>query len=577
VPEGTTKAQLVQKLQANGMDVPAEWMPAKQARATLPPMNVDPTEGMSGFEKFAAGAGKAVADIGRGVRQYLPESIGGLSSADIEEAKRLDAPLMATGAGMAGNVAGNVMAAIPSAFIPGAATIPGAAAIGGIYGALQPGENAGDRMMNTVTGAAGGAVVPAAQTAYKVGKSLLEPLYQGGREQIMGRALRGAAGGQADEALRNLKSASELVPGSKPTVGQASGVPSLAALERTAAASSPDATNAMAQRLAAQNEARIAALQGVTPDVAAAKAARSTQAGALYNQARSEGLDPAIAQQLQPQIQSLMQRVPDDLVAQAKQLAQVSGEPITDMGSVQGAHYLKKAIDAKIGQAARAGDNQTVQAYEGLQSAFLDVLDQMNPTYGAARQTYAQMSKPVTQGQILEQIGQRGQNFRGELTPAAFARSVNDRTAQSVTRMPSATLESTLSPDQLKTLRNIQSDLLRQDFAQTAGRGAGSDTVQKLAYSNILNQSGLPNMVRNFAPASIVGNLAQRAGQVVYKDANERMAAELAQALMDPQQAAKLMEAGMVTPQMQALIMNLRRGGAAAGASLPGLANANQE
>lgn len=73
----------------------------------------DPTEGMSGTDKFLAGAGKAMVDVGRGVRQYLPNSMGGLSNDDIAEARRLDAPLMKTGAGTAGNIVGNVAMAAP--------------------------------------------------------------------------------------------------------------------------------------------------------------------------------------------------------------------------------------------------------------------------------------------------------------------------------------------------------------------------------------------------------------------------------------------------------------------------------
>jgi len=571
VPDGMSKADLIAKLKSNGYDIGKLDAP----KAEMP--TYDPTEGMSGTDKFLAGAGKAMVDVWRGVRQYLPNSMGGLSNDDIAEARKLDAPLMKTGAGTAGNIVGNVAMAAPSVMIPGAATVTGGATIGALYGAAQPGVNAQERAKNVALGGAAGAVVPAVQTAYKVGKSFIEPLYKGGRENIVGRAMASASGDNVDEVIRNLRSGGELVPGSAPTVAEVSGVPSMAALQRSATATSPSATNAMQARQAAQNQARIAALQGVTPDVAAAKAARSSQAGALYNQARGEGLDPAIAQSIAPKVAELMNRVPDDLVAQARQLAQVSGEPISDMGSVQGAHYLKKAIDARISQAVRAGDNQTAEVYGGLQKSFLDVLEQMNPTYGAARQTYAAMSQPVTQGKVLEQVAQRGQNFRGDLTPAAFSRAMGDKTAQGVTRMPGATMQNTLAPDQLQTLKNIQADLLRSDFAQNAGRGAGSDTVQKLAYSNMMDQSGIPTMLRNFGPAGVVGNVAQRAGQVVYKDANERLAAELAEALMDPKQAAKLMEGQMVTPQMKALIKNLRLGGTAAGASLPGLVQANQE
>jgi len=574
-PEGATDAQLIQAASAAFSSAPSKAAKVEKQIAE-DRAKYDPTIGMSGFEKFAAGAGKAMTDVGRGIRQYLPEAIGGLSSEQVAEARALDAPLMNTGAGMAGNIAGNVAMAAPAAFIPGAATIPGSAAVGAAYGALQPGVSAGERLKNVAIGGAAGAAVPAAVRAAQVGRAFVEPLYEGGRNAIMGRTLRTASGGNADEVVRNLRGAQELVPGSLPTAAEAARSPGIAALQRTATAADSVAMRQVEARQAANNEARIAALQGATPNVAAATAARSAAADPLYASARAAGLDPAVAQTIQPQITALMNRVPEDLVAQAQRLARVEGVPIDNMGSVEGAHYLKRIIDSTINSAQRAGDADTARAFTGLQREYLDVLDQLNPAYQQARQTFAQMSPPITQGQVLGEVGQRATNFRGDMTPAAFSRAMGDQTARNVTGR-NVGMADVLSPDQLQTLNNIRADLLRSDFANTAGRGVGSDTVQKMAFSNLMQQSGLPAMVTNFAPLGVVGNLAQKAGQVVYRDANERMAAQLAQSLLDPQQAAQLMEAGMVTPQMQALVQGLRRGGAAIGSSVPGLIQANQQ
>lgn len=575
-PEGASQEQILQaaqraySLKTGAADRAKQQM--EQDRKTY-----DPTAGMSGFEKFAAGAGKAITDIGRGVRQYLPEAIGGMSRQELEESRQLDKPLMETGPGMGGNIFGNMVMAAPTAIIPGAATIPGAALTGAAYGALQPGINAEERLKNVAIGGVAGAAVPAAIRGAQIARSFVDPLYEGGRNRIIGRTIERASGGQGNEVVRQLRAAKELVPGSLPTAAEAAQNPGVAALQRSATAADPIAMNQLAARQAAQNEARIAALQGITPDVAASRAAREAAAGPLYDAARTAGFDPAVVQQIQPRIASLMERVPDDLVAQAQRLARVEGVPIDDMGSVQGAHYLKRIIDSTINSAQRSGDTDTARAFLGLQREFLDVMDQLNPAYQQARQTFAQMSPPVTQGEVLGEVGRRATNFRGDMTPAAFSRAIQDRTAQTVTGRNNATMAGTLSSQQMDTLRNIQADLLRSDFANTAGRGVGSDTVQKMAFNNMMAQSGLPSALQGLAPMGVIGNLAQRAGQVVYRDANERMAQQLAQALLDPQQAANLVEAGMVTPQMQALVQNLRRGGAALGASAPGLIQANQE
>lgn len=571
-PDGATDEQIIQAATAAfGERQSRAAAQLEQDRKTY-----DPTVGMSGVDRFLAGTGKAFADIGRGVRQYLPQAIGGLSGQDIAESRRLDQSLMNTGAGMAGNVFGNVALAAPTALIPGAATIPGAAAIGAAYGALQPGEDASERLKNVAIGGVAGAAVPTAVRAAQVGRSFIDPLYEGGRQRIIGRTIERASGGQGQQVAQNLRNAQELVPGSLPTAAEAAQNPGIAALQRAATAADPVAMNQVAARQAAQNEARIAALQGITPDVQAAQASREAAAGPLYNAARAAGINADEAAQIQPIIQNLMQRVPDDLVQQARRLARVEGIPIDDMGSIQGAHYLKKAIDGAISAAQRAGDRETVRAFTGLQRDYLDVLDALNPAYQQARQTFAQMSGPVTQGEVLGEVARRGTNFRGDLTPAAFSRAMQDRTAQSVTGR-NVGMADVLEPQQMRTLQNIQADLLRSDFANSAGRGVGSDTVQKMAFNNMMAQSGLPSALQGFAPMGVIGNLAQRTGQIVYRDANERMAQQLAQAMLDPQQAANLLESSIPNATTQALIQNLRRGGAALGASAPGLIQANQQ
>lgn len=106
-----------------------------------------PTAGQSGGELFAAGAGKAVVDAGRGVKQMA----GGEVS--IPES---DKALMQTGAGQAGNLFGNVAMFTPASMVPGANTYTGAAATGTLIGALNPTEGEESRSSNALTGALGG-------------------------------------------------------------------------------------------------------------------------------------------------------------------------------------------------------------------------------------------------------------------------------------------------------------------------------------------------------------------------------------------------------------------------------------
>lgn len=148
----------------------------------------NPTDGMSNFDKFAAGAGKAVVDIGHGLKQIGAEAANAISPSLVSDQtvtdmrkeedarKNLDAPLMATKAGLAGDIAGNVAATVvPGSLLAKGATAmnmgrvamagdalanpttwKGAAGAGALLGATQPVGTDDSRTGNSLAGAAGG-------------------------------------------------------------------------------------------------------------------------------------------------------------------------------------------------------------------------------------------------------------------------------------------------------------------------------------------------------------------------------------------------------------------------------------
>lgn len=136
----------------------------------------DPTEGMSGTEKFLAGMGKAFVDTGEGLQQIYANVADKIAprdqsrSAEIErsiaERRRLDAPLMDTGAGLAGNVIGQVaQMAVPlgggaraAAMFGRAAPYAGAATRGALFGGAQGTVDGESRTDNAVVGGLAGLV-----------------------------------------------------------------------------------------------------------------------------------------------------------------------------------------------------------------------------------------------------------------------------------------------------------------------------------------------------------------------------------------------------------------------------------
>ena len=533
---------------------------------------------MPAWQQAAAGAGKAFADLGRGVGQM----VGSVNRNDVAESRRLDAPLMNTTAGKVGNVAGNVAALAPAALIPGAGTVLGGAAIGAGMGLAQPSTSTGETLLNTGLGTAAGAVVPLAGRAWKSLKAAAEPFSEGGQNAIVGRALNKAAGSDASTVASRLANPEIFVPGSNPTVGQASGSAGVSSLERAAVATNPDVTNALDKTIKAQNAARVGVIQdmagqGGKRDLFVAD--RDAVAQQLYGAARQIGIDPAkLTPDVLANVAQFAQRVPAGIQAEATKLAQISGTPLTDASSVQGMHWMKMAVDDAIDAAKRSGNNRMARALTGLQDDLVTGLGRLSPEYDAARQTYAAMSKPINQMDVAQTIADRSINpLSGNLQPNAYAKALSDKTAKSATGFQGATLENTMEPAQMDALNSVLKDVQRATTAENAGKGTGSDTVRKLAYTNLLDQAGVPSILRGPLPVignslQAVGNLASRIADPLYSRANQEIGNRLAQIMLDPAQAATLMR--RATPAQKSQIVNLLQQGASGAAlSAPAVAN----
>jgi hypothetical protein len=111
----------------------------------------------SPVSNYLASAGKATSDLITGIGQAT--GLGSTTKEQVMNQKLLDAPLMKTVAGQAGNLTGNLVNTLPVMAIPGANTYRGAALIGAGLGASQP--TTGDwteRAVNTGLGGAGGVI-----------------------------------------------------------------------------------------------------------------------------------------------------------------------------------------------------------------------------------------------------------------------------------------------------------------------------------------------------------------------------------------------------------------------------------
>lgn len=538
----------------------ARGKPAEQAP--------DPTAGMSSPEKFLAGVGRGMTELARGAGQRL----GLVSQADIDEARRLDAPLMKTGAGSAGDVVGKVATALPAALIPGAGTVAGAGAIGAVQGLLEP--TAGDEsiLRNMATGAAGGAggvmLGRAVMGGVQAGKALLEPFSAKGRDQIAGRVLsRFAADPQAIAAAQGGRT----VTGAVPTLAEETGDAGLARLQDALRSVDPQINSMIGARLADNNAARVQALQSLAGNQAsrdAAELARKQAAGPLYEQATKAAytVDEKLADLLQrPAVKQAMERAQ----TLAKNKGRVTtfdvtpGNPYSGLGipdnnsrqiTGQALQDLKMAMDDMLSDPASGFVGKAGDAVRDLRGQIVNWMEKANPAYKAARTTYADMSKPLNAMDVGEEIARRATSNTSDLAgnprmqanallgmlrdePGLLRRATGRKELQS--------LDQVLTPQDLSLLRQVASETDRAAAVASAGNGPGSATAQRMAAQNVLQQligpTGLPS---SWAENALANTVIGKPLNVVYSGVAEpKIQQILAEAALNPAVAKRALQA----------------------------------
>ena len=585
VPDGTSKADLVAKLQRNGMAVPSEWLAATPTPKPQIPQ-ADPSEGGSTIQVYnpfgknldtglkvgqattrvLAGIGSGLDDLKTGVGQRL----GFIDQASVDEKKRRDAPLKATTAGTVGNVIGKVAVGLPAAFVPGANTLAGAGLIGGAQGVLEPTASDESVAKNALIGAsagAGGVVLGRVLRAgYQGVKGLIEPFTEAGQNRIAGRVLERFA--ENPDAVRNATSAATET-GARPLLAEAARDRGVATLQR-ALESDPQIAAMVAQRAADNNAARVATIGSIAGDPAkraAAEAARKAASGDMYQAATNATytVDSKLGDLLnRPAVKQALQR--------AKSLAENQGRPFTFATETQapfsgvggraaesskqitgqGLQDLKMALDEMLSDPASGFTGKAGDTIKNLRGQIMDWMEQANPAFKQARTAYASASKPINAMDVGQRLLDKttgairdlGGNKR--LQANAFARALNDEagTVQKATGFKGVNaLADVLQPEQLSKLNAERNELeLASNLAQAAN-GPGSQTAKSLASQNLLRQilgpTGLP---QSWAESTMLETLL-RPVQFGMKAAEPRIQNKLAEIMLDPSKAGNALSA----------------------------------
>ncbi len=563
VPDGTTPEQAQQGILAH---LERQQRIADQVAADRERYN--PTNDMGAVERGLAGVGKGMTSVLRAIGGGRLAEAMNLPSTK-EEAEANDRALMDTRGGTVGNFIGLAApAALAIPFTP--ATAAGVIGAGALTGGVMTEGGVGERALGAGAGALGGAVGAAIPTVLRVGRGvvrgLADPITEAGRDRIAGRVIQRFA--TKPDEIAAAAAAPPSVTGAQLTLPEITKDTGLAALQRLMGAMDTGAAEQFGARQAANNAARLEALQAVAggatkpassvaklqkiargqPTREAAEDTRSAAATRSYGKAFDEGIDQEMADALAPQIASLMERPSVKAgMARARQLAAEEGIDLADSGSVQGLHYLKTALDDMVGRLREQPARQRLVQQTSKDLAA--VLEEISPLYQAARREFQNNSVPVNRAAVGERLveGASGalRNFQGDrqLQANAFAKALNNEAEllrQSGTKGGYQQLEDLMTPTQMDIINGVRSELETLANLSRAANGPGSQTA-KLAVGrnlveNIAGPLGLPDSFMN----SVLAESLARPAQWLAKPAQQRIEAQISRALLDPSQSARL-------------------------------------
>lgn len=374
------------------------------------------------------------------------------------------------------------------------------------------------------------------------GKNMVAPLVStGAQEKIAANVLAGNAQDRAG-ALRNLDDAQPIVPGSMPTAGPASQDVGLMALQKGLQGKNPVP---FGQRASEQNLARQQSLEDVAgspADIAAAQSQRNAVTGPMREAALSKAGtadSAAVVNKIDTILASPVGKrdIPTQALGWVKQ--KIDGE--TNPANLYAVRQdIGDAMEGKLG-----GDQSKFRLARGqlmdVRSTLDDTIEAAAPGFKAYLQRYKDMSKPINQMEVMQEIQRRSQlqgaaditTGRQFLSPAKF-------TSQLTSALEKKNVQ--LDPKQVETLKAIKADLdMGAAINSPLLKAPGSDTFQNLSLANAIGlkaaKGGLPPAMQTLI----------RPLNWLYKLPDEKITEILTDAMLDPKIAAKLLR--RATPQ----------------------------
>jgi hypothetical protein len=501
-------------------------------------------------ERFIKGASaqgyKGMMGIKRAFTDLSPEEVQALAG-QAEWVKQAGMPAQV------GQIASEAAMLSPSLAMPGAGVLPAlqrAYTSGSLSALFEPGGTY-EREKSGALGAVGSLVGETIPYAAGTITRAIEPLTEGGKQNIIARSLQRVVGENAPSVASQLETTRSGVPGVQYTASEAAPQSGgLAAMQRWAEQANPEsyfqrrAENVGARRMALQDiagsEAQKAAALGMRESVTKPMYEEAMQISVPVNESLRELFKRPSMRNALSQAQTIAAEqgtpIPADLIKAIE-----SGEVPAEI-SGQGLHWLKIGLDSLRDEAKTSLSKAQQNALKGTVNAFEEWRGQNIPKYAEAQAEFKRLSQPISRMDVgqslyeklapsLSDFGpvtrERAESFAGALRDA-------DVTAQRATGFKGAKFSDIMKQSDQDTYSAIASDLSRQAESAGAGRGIGSNTFQNLAMQNLAERAGFPG--------TLIGKVTHLPGiDYAYTRAEQAMQRELADILLDPKKAAKML------------------------------------
>lgn len=382
------------------------------------------------------------------------------------------------------------------------------AAGGALLSGGQPDTTLGE---SVGLGAALGGAVPVAGAGLRYGKgalqSLVDPFTQAGQGRAAQNILQRIAGDGPAVA-----DAAAYVPGSTPTLAQATRNPAVAAMERAAESRAPLQFGAIKEQNNAARNAYLDTIRGNQQTLDSAIATRDQQALPLLDAALT-GAKAADAKPVVDTIESILATRSRQRPAVADALAKVrqsiepdgTGKPL--LSDVDQLYGVRQSINDQLTTVAGRDNSASQLASRELiqvRDALDDSIEAAAPGFRNYLKQYSDLSKPVDAQRFLQGLDLTDQTSQ-RITLSKVKSQLNR--IEKMQSQPGANAAKSITDSQMDALRNLHQDLQREANSNL-GRSAGSNTFQNLAMDNLTN-SMLPGPLGRvpFAPEGIGGAL----------------------------------------------------------------------